>query len=71
MAFFADTHAAQNTFGARVSAWWAGVKQENQRRRLMRTTYNELAVLSDRELSDLGLSRSDLGRIAREAAYGA
>jgi uncharacterized protein YjiS (DUF1127 family) len=31
-------------------------------------TVSELSHLSNRELSDLGLSRSDIPRIAREAA---
>lgn len=33
-------------------------------------TLDELARLSDRELDDLGISRYDLPRIAREAVYG-
>lgn len=31
-------------------------------------TVNELSALSNRELADLGISRSDILRIAREAA---
>ncbi|GAA5540031.1 MULTISPECIES: DUF1127 domain-containing protein [Brucella/Ochrobactrum group] len=31
----------------------------------------ELESCSDRELSDLGLSRNDIRRVAREAAYAA
>jgi uncharacterized protein YjiS (DUF1127 family) len=31
-------------------------------------TVKELMFLSDRELTDLGISRSDIRRIAREAA---
>ena len=34
-----------------------------------RKTLNELRDLSDRELSDLGLSRAMLPRIAEQAAY--
>ena len=36
--------------------------------RTFRETYDELSKLSDRELNDLGFSRGDLTRIAREAA---
>jgi len=33
-------------------------------------TYDELNVLSDRELADLDLSRLDVRRIARDSVYG-
>ena len=38
-------------------------------RRLYNKTYNELAKLGDRELMDLGLSRSSISSIAYEAVY--
>ena len=37
-------------------------------RRIYRTTVSELSRLSVRELDDLGISRGDIARIAREAA---
>ena len=40
------------------------------RYRVFRTSLAEMQVLSDRELADLGLSRSMLRRAAYEAAYG-
>jgi uncharacterized protein YjiS (DUF1127 family) len=40
-------------------------------RRVYNTTFGELAVLSNRELADLGICRCDIKRIALEAAYGA
>jgi YD repeat-containing protein len=36
--------------------------------RRYRTTYNQLSRLSDRELSDVGLTRFDIDRIARQGA---
>lgn len=36
---------------------------------LYRETVRELALLSDRELSDLGLARFDIARVARQAAF--
>ncbi len=39
----------------------------NTWRRYSRTV-TELQALSSRELADLGIARSDIGRIAREAA---
>lgn len=41
-----------------------------RRWRLYRLTVAELATLSDRELGDLGISRSDIRAVAREAALG-
>ena len=35
-----------------------------------RQTFNELSALSDRELADLGVARSEIARVAFEAAYG-
>lgn len=36
--------------------------------RAVRRTEHELGQMSTRELDDLGISRADIGRIAREAA---
>lgn len=39
------------------------------RYQLYRQTVNELSALSGRELADLGLSRSEIKRVAYQAAY--
>jgi uncharacterized protein YjiS (DUF1127 family) len=39
-----------------------------RRRRAFATACEELRVLTDRELADIGIHRSDITRIAREAA---
>jgi uncharacterized protein YjiS (DUF1127 family) len=36
--------------------------------RRSKRTYNELSALSDRDLSDIGISRSDIPRISRHSA---
>lgn len=41
-----------------------------KRHAVYRATYNELAKLSDRELYDLGIDRSQIEDAAREATYG-
>jgi uncharacterized protein YjiS (DUF1127 family) len=41
-----------------------------QTRRVYARTVAELNALTDRELSDLGISRLGIAEIAREAAYG-
>jgi len=38
------------------------------RRRVYRSTYHELSVLSDRSLRDLGIPRSSIKGLAKEAA---
>lgn len=45
--------------------------QENRARRAVyRQTLRELNTLSNRDLEDLGISRSMVTRLAHEAAYG-
>lgn len=39
--------------------------------RTYRRTVHELSALTDRDLSDLGIGRSEIRRVAIEAAYGA
>jgi uncharacterized protein YjiS (DUF1127 family) len=41
------------------------------KRRAFERTRDELSQLSDRELDDLGMSRWDIDRVARESVYGA
>lgn len=41
-----------------------------QRRRVYRQTLTELDALSDRDLADLGLHRSMISAVAKDAAYG-
>ena len=47
----------------------ASLRERNARRRLYRETLRELGQLSNRELSDLGLHRSMIRRVAWQAAY--
>jgi len=51
---------------ALAEAAWARFTQY----RMYRKTLDELATLTRRELADLGLNRSMLKNVAREAAYG-
>ncbi|WBU65731.1 DUF1127 domain-containing protein [Paracoccus aerodenitrificans] len=46
------------------------VQEARARRAIYRQTVNELSALSNRELNDLGISRSMITRIATEAAWG-
>ncbi|THH39225.1 DUF1127 domain-containing protein [Aliishimia ponticola] len=53
-----------------MAHWLAGVGENMARRRLARVTYSELSSLSDRELSDLGIGRSQIRGLAQQAAEG-
>jgi len=67
----AFTQSAQ--YQAPATVWIANTLQtlaeRLERRAVYRTTLNELSSLSNRELADLGMSRSGLRAVAYEAAY--
>ena len=47
-----------------------GLRADYAKWRVYRNTIAELAALSNRDLADLGLSRSMISSVAHEAAYG-
>lgn len=49
---------------ARLQRWWAAYKT-------YRFTYEELRMLSDRDLADIGIARSDIRKIAQQSAQAA
>lgn len=69
MAYVNSTRSAQVSFSDRLFAIVKVVKDVIARRRVYNQTLFELAKLSDRDLSDLGLSRASIAEVAREAAY--
>jgi uncharacterized protein YjiS (DUF1127 family) len=70
MAYANTTRAISVSFADRLSATLSVLRTAMQRRRVFAQTVNELKALSDRDLSDLGIHRSMIRVIAREAAYG-
>lgn len=67
------------TSQGRVGAWRGGwntaaalrsLREEWHRRRAYNKAVRELRALSERELADLGISRTMISRVAAEAAYG-
>ncbi|WP_176518562.1 DUF1127 domain-containing protein [Rhodobacter maris] len=66
MALATDIRSTDTGFAQIVATLREGLA----RRKVYRQTLAELRSLSDRELSDLGMHRSMLTRIALEAAYG-
>ncbi len=66
MAYVANhTTAVSKGFG--LSGFFSNAAERFSQYRVYRNTVNELNCLSDRELSDLGLNRSMIRRIALEA----
>ena len=57
------------TFSQGLSGLRTTLAERFARYRTYRTTLNELAMLTDRELADMGLHHSDIRTIAYEAAY--
>jgi len=71
MAYASEILSAERGLVDRVIAIRKAFIQAREQRRVFRTTLNELRSLTPRELADLGISRSEIPFIAREAAYGA
>lgn len=70
MAYASDTRILGVSLGERFAALRTQWAEAAEKRRVYRTTLNELSALSGRELADLGIHRSAIKGIALEAAYG-
>ena len=66
---YVNSRSASLSISDRAFALVKLVKAAMLRRQLFNQTVAELSVLSDRDLTDLGLSRSSIADVAREAAY--
>lgn len=53
----------------RVKSVIASMQEAKLRREIYNRTVNELAVLSERDLADLGIARCDITALARKHAY--
>ena len=63
------TNVSTGLPGSRTTGIIAGIKTALHRRKVYKATLQELNALSTRELSDLGIARSMITRLALEAAY--
>ena len=68
MAIASTNTIATGGIGRRIENIWAQIVSARKARADYVRTLNELSALSNRELDDLGISRHDIPRIAREAA---
>ena len=72
MAYFNDVARNSDTVERTlntVARFFEAAAQRRATQRVYRTTLQELDVLSNRELADLGMHRSELKRVAWEAAH--
>lgn len=69
MAYLTQTHGLTASVVARLNALADDIALRIARRRAFKQTLRELSSLDARALSDLGLHRSQIHRIAYEAAY--
>ncbi len=70
MAYVTTTRIARKGFADRLGNVKDAVLAAIVQRRVYARTVAELNLLTDRELTDLGISRLGITEIAREAAYG-
>lgn len=66
MAFLNNTTTV--TLSDRFNGIIEGIATRYRRHRIYRETFDGLNALTNRELADLGLHRSELSRVAAEAA---
>ncbi len=66
---YVNSRSASLSFSDRIAAFVKVAADTRQRRKVYSQTLFELNALSDRDLSDLGLSRGMISEVAREAAY--
>lgn len=68
MAYASENRAAGFNFAARFEAVLEDMKASRAKRKVYRKTVEELNSLSNAELADIGLSRSMIRSVARDAA---
>ncbi|WP_296765271.1 DUF1127 domain-containing protein [Sediminimonas sp.] len=70
MAHVTDIRAPRSALVDRISAMLKSLAERHARYAAFRETVSELSELSDRELADIGLSRTQIRSVAMEHAYG-
>jgi uncharacterized protein YjiS (DUF1127 family) len=66
---YVNSHAASVSIWDRFGVILKLAKEAIERRRVYAITVKELSALSDRDLTDMGISRLGISDVAREAAY--
>tara|TARA_R110002020_G_scaffold67179_7_gene176394 strand:+ start:53070 stop:53288 length:219 start_codon:yes stop_codon:yes gene_type:complete len=68
MAYFTDTAVSVSEQPRRGAAILEMISLKLRQRKVYNQTLNELFTLTQRDMSELGLSRGDFRRLSREAA---
>jgi uncharacterized protein YjiS (DUF1127 family) len=68
MTYFTDTNVAVSTQPRRIAAFFDAIALKMRQRKVFNQTFNELSTMTSRDLADLGLSRGDFRRLAKESA---
>ncbi len=68
MAYYTTTAQPMLNELSRTAAFFGKIRTKFHERRMYRATFNGLSQLSNRELADLGLNRSDLKRVSYESS---
>ncbi len=68
MAYVTAYRPEKSGVAARLGDWIETIRKRRQQHHVERTTFNELSLLTDRDLADLGIHRSQIREIARNAA---
>jgi len=70
MAYATEFSTVQHGLRDRVTAIFNALSEARAQRKVYTRTLDELRSMSDRDLTDLGISAAQIPFIAREAAYG-
>ncbi|MEM6939914.1 MAG: DUF1127 domain-containing protein [Pseudomonadota bacterium] len=68
MAYVSTTQSKRSIFAARASSALQKLMSRYAKFQAYRETYNALSALSNRDLADLGISRSEVAYLAKKAA---
>ena len=71
MAYATEIFTPGITLGQRFNTLRQAIAEKRAQNRAFRATFDELDRLSDRELADLGIARSNIKGIAYEASLAA
>ncbi|OSP54931.1 DUF1127 domain-containing protein [Pseudoruegeria sp. SK021] len=69
MALANDFRAYDSSFSGRIRGLLSNIKERRSRVAAYNKTVNELNSFSNRELTDIGIHRTDIAEIARRHAF--
>jgi len=68
MAFVSESRVGSTSLRNAAALLFAQVSEAHAKRKLYNQTFNELSSLTNAELADIGINRSMIKSVAREAA---